>query len=143
MKSALAAIMITMAGLSALPASAREAARPAAQPVAQSATMSADELPLTDRFASLLTGYRNCVLAEVEASPLGRQQDMAKEAMSACATSRGELRAQLVSDIAAQQPKLGNALVLRSADSGMAQVDPMIEAAAVDWAHLRYVRDMI
>ena len=139
MKSALAAIMVTIAGISALPASAHEAARPDTQPISSST----DELPLTARFASLLTGYRNCVLAEVEASPLGRQQDMAKEAMSACAIARSELRTQLVSDIAAQQPRLSNALVLRSADSGMAQVDPMIEAAAVDWAHLRYVRDSI
>ncbi len=83
------------------------------------------------------------MLAEVDATPLAAHQDMAREAMSACAVTRKELRAQLILDIRAQQPKISNAVALRSAESGMAQVDPMIESAAVDWAHLRYVRDMI
>ncbi len=139
MKSALAAIMVTMATLSAFPASA-EAAKPDA--VAQTAAAT-DDLPLTAQFAGLLTSYRNCVLAEVNAAPLGVQQDMAREAMSACAVSRGALRTQLISDIRAQQPRASHAVALRSANSGMAQVDPMIEAAAIDWAHLRYVRDSI
>lgn len=139
MKSALAAIMVTFATMSALPASAEEAAKPHAQPAAAST----DELPLTAQFASLLTSYRNCVLSEVDAAPLGVQQDMAREAMSACAISRGALRSQLIADIRAQQPKLGNAVTLKNADDGLAQVDPMIEAAAIDWAHMRYVRDSI
>jgi hypothetical protein len=127
-----------MATITALPASAKAPVKPVAQPV----SLSSDELPLTDRFASMLTSYRNCVLAEVEASPLGVQQQMAREAMSACAISRGELRAQLISDIREKQPKLSNAVALRSAEGGLAQVDPMIEQAAIDWAHKRYARSM-
>jgi hypothetical protein len=127
-----------MAALSALPASAqRVSGRPATQ-----IALSTEELPLTDRFAGLLTSYRNCVLAEIEASPLGVQEHMAREAMTACAISRGELRAQLISDIRVSRPRIGNAVALRSADNGLAQVDPMIESAAIDWAHKRYASTM-
>ncbi len=141
MKACLATLMVSLSAFSgpafsALPASAREAAP---QPVAQSTA----DLPLTDRFASLLTSYRNCVLAEVDASPLGVQQAMARDAISACSLSRGQLRGQLVSDIRASRPRISATVALRSADSGMAQVDPMIEAAAVDWVHLRYASHML
>ncbi len=135
MKAGLATLLVTVIALSPLPASARTAT---AQPV----SLTADELPLTDQFADLLTSYRNCVLMKVDASPLGSQQDMAQQAMSACALSRGELRAQLISDIQAQQPAISNAVALRGAESGLAQVDPMIEAAAIDRAHIRYSRNM-
>jgi hypothetical protein len=135
MKAGLA-LLVTMIALSPLPASAKSLK---AQPV----SLTTDELPLTDQFADLLTSYRNCVLMKVDAtSSLGAQQDMARQAMSACALSRGELQAQLISDIRAQQPAISNAVALRSAESGMAQVDPMIEAAAIDRAHIRYARTM-
>jgi hypothetical protein len=138
MKTTATTLLVATATITALPASAKAPVKPVAQPV----SLSSDELPLTNRFASMLTSYRNCVLAEVEASPLGVQQQMAREAMSACAISRGELRAQLISDIREKQPKLGNAVALRSAEEGLAQVDPMIEQAAIDWAHKRYARSM-
>lgn len=134
MKAGLTIVMGILAMTSALPASAKQAT--------QQIALSMEELPLTDRFAGLLTSYRNCVLAEVEASPLGVQETMAREAMSACAISRGELRAQLISDIREKQPRIKNAVALVSAENGLAQVDPMIEAAAIDWAHKRYARTM-
>lgn len=137
MKAAVTMLFVTAAMMSALPASAH-----AAQAKMQTVSATAD-LPLTDQFADLLTSYRNCVLLKVEAAPLGAQQEMAKQAMSACALSRSELRAQLVSDIQAQQPDVNAAVALRSADSGMDEVDPMIEAAALNQAHLRYARNMI
>ncbi|MBO9671600.1 MAG: hypothetical protein J7485_13915 [Sphingobium sp.] len=127
-------VMGILAMTSALPASAKQMTQPIA--------LSTEELPLTDRFAGLLTSYRNCVLAEVEASPLGIQETMAREAMTACAISRGELRSQLISDIREKLPKISNAVALRSAEGGLAQVDPMIEEAAIDWAHKRYARTM-
>ncbi len=141
MKAGLATLMVSLSAFSgpafsALPASAREAS---SQPVA----LSTADLPLTDHFASLLTSYRNCVLAEVDAAPLGVQQEMARDAISACSLSRTQLRAQLVSDIRASRPRTSSAIALRSAESGMAQVDPMIEAAAVDWVHLRYASNML
>ena len=134
MKAGLTIVMGILAMTSALPASAKQAT--------QQIALSMEELPLTDRFAGLLTSYRNCVLAEVEASPLGVQETMAREAMLACAISRGELRAQLISDIREKQPRIKNAVALVSAENGLAQVDPMIEAAAIDWAHKRYARTM-
>ncbi len=138
MKAGLAAILVTMAMSQALPANARTAATPAPQQIA----LNSAELPLTERFASLLTSYRNCVLRQVDRTQLGEQQEMARTAMSACALSRGELRTQLISDIQNEQPHLSVALVLHHADTGLEQVDPMIEAAAVDWAHVRYARNM-
>lgn len=135
MKLGLTAIMVTATAFLALPATAQEA-------TAQTVSATSDELPLTERFSSLLTNYRNCVLKQVDKGQLGSQQDMAQAAMSACALSRGELRAQLVSDIQDQQPHLSAAVVLRNADSGIEQVDPMVEAAAVGWAHMRYARNM-
>lgn len=134
MKAGLTLVMGILAMTSALPASAKQMTQPIA--------LSTEELPLTDRFAGLLTSYRNCVLAEVEASPLGIQETMAREAMTACAISRGELRSQLISDIREKLPKISNAVALRSAEGGLAQVDPMIEEAAIDWAHKRYARTM-
>lgn len=134
MKAGLTLVMGILAMTSALPASAKQ--------MTQQIALSTEELPLTDRFAGLLTSYRNCVLAEVEASPLGIQETMAREAMTACAISRGELRAQLISDIREKLPKVSNAVALRSAEGGLAQVDPMIEAAAIDWAHRRYASTM-
>lgn len=137
MKAGIAAILITVTAFHALPAFAGDTK---AQPVAASA----DELPLTDTFASLLTSYRNCVLKHVDRADLGiTQQDMAKNAMSACALARGELRSQLLQDIKAQRPMMASALVTRDADNGLEQVDPMIEAAAVDRAHARYARVML
>jgi len=139
MKAGLATLLVTMIALSPLPASAKSLTKsPAPQPV----SLATDELPLTDQFADLLTSYRNCVLMKVDAETLGTQQDMAHQAMSACALSRGELEARLISDIQAQQPAISNAVALRGAESGMAQVDPMIEAAAIDRAHIRYARTM-
>jgi len=139
MKAGLTLVMGILAMTSALPASAQKiSGKQMTQPIA----LSTEELPLTDRFAGLLTSYRNCVLAEVEASPLGIQETMAREAMTACAISRGELRAQLISDIREKLPKISNAVALRSAEGGLAQVDPMIEEAAIDWAHKRYARTM-
>ncbi|MBO9579760.1 MAG: hypothetical protein J7498_02610 [Sphingobium sp.] len=139
MKAGLTLVMGILAAMSALPASAQKmSGKQAAQPIA----LSAEEIPATDRFAGLLTRYRNCVLAEVEAAPLGIQETMAREAMAACAISRGELRSQLFSDIREKRPKVGNAVALVSADYGVAQVDPMIEQAAIDWAHRRYARNM-
>lgn len=135
MKAGLAAILVTMAAFQALPAAAQEAAP-------QQVAVSNAELPLTERFSSLLTSYRNCVLRQVDSGQLGHQQEMAKAAMSACALARGALRSQLVSDIQSDQPDLGAALALSHADSGLEQVDPMIEAAAIDWAHMRYARNM-
>lgn len=134
MKAGLTLVMGILAMTSALPASAKQVTQPIA--------LSTEELPLTDRFAGLLTSYRNCVLAEVEASPLGVQKTMAREAMTACAISRGELRSQLISDIREKLPKISNAVALRSAEGGLAQVDPMIEQAAIDWAHRRYASTM-
>ncbi len=136
MKSGLTAIMVIMAGSVSLPAFAQDAAP---QPVA----VSADDLPLTARFATLLGSYRNCVLEQVDDAPLGLQQDMAKNAMQACALTRGELRNQLIADIQAQDTRMDADLAAQSADNGLQQVDPMIEAAAVDWAHVRYARNMI
>jgi hypothetical protein len=139
MKAAVTTFFVAMATLSALPASAQKVfGKQATQQIA----LSTEELPLTDRFAGLLTSYRNCVLAEVEASPLGVQENMAREAMTACAISRGELRTQLISDIRETRPRIGHAVALRSADNGLAQVDPMIEQAAIDWAHRRYASTM-
>ena len=135
MKLGLAVFLVTATAFYALPATAQQAT---AQPVA----IAAEELPLTENFSNRLTSYRNCVLKQVDKGQLGSQQDMAKSAMSACALSRGELRAQLVSDIQAQQPHLSTAIALRNAENGLEQVDPMVEAAAVDWAHMRYARTM-
>lgn len=135
MKAGLTTLLITLAALSPLPASAKA-------PVTKPVSLTTDELPLTDQFASLLTSYRNCVLLHVDAAQLGSQQDMAHQAMSACALSRGELQAQLIADIQARQPKISNAVAYRGAQSGMAQVDPMIEAAAIDRAHIRYASNM-
>src|SRR5690349_7959658 len=117
MKLGLAAIFVTATAFYALPAAAQEAK---AQPV----SVASDELPLTERFSNLLTSYRNCVLKQVDQGQLGSQQDMAKTALSACALSRGELRAQLISDIQEKQPHLSAAVALRSAESGLEQVDP-------------------
>lgn len=139
MKAVLAAIMVTTLGVQAFPAQARIAAAPKVAPEA----VSTDDLPLTPRFATLLTGYRNCVLREVDQSvPLSDQKTMAQRAMSACALARGELRTQLLSDIRAQKPQISPALAQRAARTGLDQLDPMIEQAAVDWAHMRYARDM-
>jgi len=135
MKAILATLMVSSAAFLALPASANSGTQPAA--------LSTADLPLTDHFAGLLTSYRNCVLAEVDAAPLGAQRDMAQQAMSACGVSRDHLRAQLVSDIRSSQPALSSAMALRSADHGMEQVDPMIEAAALNWVHLRYASNML
>lgn len=144
MKAGLAALLVTMAVVQALPATAREAVPAPQTPAPQTiAASSVAELPLTQRFASLLTSYRNCVLRQVDrTTQLGDQQEMAQNAMSACALSRGELRSQLIADIRNEQPHLSSALVLSHADTGLEQVDPMIEAAAIDWAHMRYARDM-
>ncbi|MBO9575800.1 MAG: hypothetical protein J7494_08705 [Sphingobium sp.] len=137
MKSGLAVILVTATAFFALPAAAQEA-------TAQRAAPSAEDLPLTDNFANLLTSYRNCVLKHVDRSDLGiTQQDMAKNAMSACALARGELRSQLLEDIKNIRPQMASALIMRDADNGLEQVDPMIEAAAVDRAHARYARAML
>jgi hypothetical protein len=134
-KAGLATIMVTATAFLALPAIAQEVA---VTPV----SVSTDDLPLTEGFSVLLTSYRNCVLRQVDSGQLGSQQEMAKEAMSACALARGALRSQLVTDIRSQRPHMADAVALISADGGLEQVDPMIEAAAVDWAHMRYARTM-
>lgn len=127
-------IAMVLTGLSALPASAQTPARPV--------TISADDLPLTPRFATLLTGYRNCVLKQIDQAPLGSQQDMAAQAMSACALSRGELQSQLISDVRSAYPKAASAAAAKAAEHGIDQLDPMIEQAAVAQAHARYARNM-
>jgi hypothetical protein len=126
-----------------LPATSLQAA--ATTPIAETtpaAISSLDDLPLTPRFANLLTSYRNCVLRQVDQGILGEQAAMAREAMSACALSRGELGAQLLADIRDAHPALGHALARTTAEAGMAQLEPMIEAAAVDQAHMRYASTM-
>jgi hypothetical protein len=142
MKSGLVALMVTALSLAIIPAAshAAPASGPQAQPVALSAAP--EELPFTPRFANLLTNYRNCVLLQVDEGLLGAQREMAREAMSACALSRGELRAQLISDLAATRPALDQAAAQTTAEAGLVQLDPMIEAVAVDQAHLRYARNM-
>lgn len=138
-KALLATIVMTTLGMQALPAQAQQA-EPAAVQTGATAT---DDLPLTPRFASLLSSYRDCVLHEVdEKIALGNQRDMALQAMSACALSRGEMRAQLVSDILRQDPALSTTRATSAADTGVEQIEPMIEQAAIDWAHVRYARTM-
>jgi hypothetical protein len=143
MKAVRIALLGFAFGLTALPTALMAASSDteSAQPVALS-SLSPDELPLTSRFASLLTSYRNCVLQEVDQGMLGEQQDMARTAMSSCALSRGELRAQLLMDIRTQRPALSPAAAQTSAESGIAMLEPMIEAAAVDQAHMRYASTM-
>jgi len=138
-KALLASILVTTLAMQALPAQAQQA-----EPVAvQTGATASDDLPLTPRFASLLSSYRDCVLHEVdEKIALGDQRAMAQQAMSACALSRGEMRAQLVSDILKQDPALNPAKAASAADTGVEQIEPMIEQAAVDWAHVRYARTM-
>jgi hypothetical protein len=136
-KALLATIAMATLGLTALPAQART---PVA--VQSDATASAD-LPLTPRFASLLASYRDCVLREVDENiPLGDHHSMARQALTACALSRGEMQAQLLSDILQQRPALSPALAASVADNGIGQIEPMIEQAAIDWAHVRYARIM-
>jgi hypothetical protein len=101
-----------------------------------------DDLPLTPRFASLLTSYRNCVLIQVDAGSLDDQRTMARQALSACAISRGEMRSQLLADIRASNPALAHAAAVQAAEAGLEQIDPMIEAAAIDRAHMAYARNM-
>jgi len=136
-KALAAAIMVTALGLQALPAFAQDPAPTLAKPAA-----STDDLPLTPRFSALLSKYRDCVLQQVDQAPLGDQRVMAQDAMAACALSRGEMQAQLLSDIRAQSPATPQKIALRSAETGMDQIDPMIEESAVDWAHVRYGRSM-
>jgi hypothetical protein len=144
MKTGRFATMVTAIGLAAIsspslasPSLSSDApARPAALSVAP------EDLPLTPHFAGKLTRYRNCVLKAVDSGMLGEQTAMARDAMSACALSRGELRSQLLADLRAAHPALNPSAALATAETGMAQLDPMIEAAAIDQAHLRYARDM-
>lgn len=125
--------------LSALSVAASALAQGAPAPKSASAT---DDLPLTPRFSALLSGYRDCVLQEVDKTALGSQQAMANAAMQACALARGEVEAQLLADVRAQNPSQAHKVAYRAAQDGMAQIDPMIEATAVDWAHVRYARSM-
>jgi hypothetical protein len=128
--------MVTAFGLQALPALAQ---RPVATTKVASTT---DDLPLTPQFAALLSKYRDCVLHQVDQAALGDQRMMAQDAMSACALSRGEVQAQLLSDIRSQKPAAPQMIAMRSAETGMDQVDPMVEESAIDWAHVRYARSM-
>lgn len=136
-KALLASIALTALSLQPLPASAQT-------PVSvQSGATAVGDLPLTPRFAALLSGYRDCVLREVEETvALGDQREMARDAMSACVLSRWEMRTQLLSDILRSEPAISPAVAAASADSGVDQIEPMIHQAAVDWAHVRYGRIM-
>ena len=138
MKARPAMMLVTAIALQPLPLFAHTAKLPVAQPVA----LAADELPMTARFASLVTTYRNCVLLQVDKGALASHGEMADRAMSACALSRHEVESQLVADIEAEHPKLAPAVATRSAQGGMDQIDPMIESAALERAHARYARDM-
>jgi hypothetical protein len=126
--------------LIATPALAREGKPAPAQPAA---TASNDELPLTPRFAAAVTAYRNCVMEAVDAGSLADHRAMATAAMASCAIARGQMASQLASDIRQQRPSLAAVAVDTSAATGLEQIDPMIEDAAIERAHAKYAASMI
>lgn len=100
------------------------------------------DLPLTPRFSLALTTYRNCVLDEIDVSPLSDPARMADKAMGACAAMRNEVQARLIADIVEAHPGYSSASAKRDANSGMKVIDPLIAKAAQDRAHVMFASAM-
>ncbi len=130
-----AAIMVTAIGIQAAPALAKGAMEPAS-------VQAQIDMPFTPAFGASIDRYRNCVLRAVDAQALTSAATMAGDAMTACAMARTEVQHQLASDIAAQNPRHAQTVALTHAESGMATIDPMIEDAAVERAHMAFARVM-
>jgi hypothetical protein len=96
------------------------------------------DLPLSPRFSLALTVYRNCVLDEIDVSPLSNPTKMATRAVGTCTAMRGEVRARLIADILEAHPGYSAALAKSAADSGMKVIDPLITQAARDRAHMMF-----
>lgn len=131
----LAGIMVTSLSMASLPALAKATAK--------NTTVQAEvAMPFTPAFGTSITRYRNCVLRAVDAQALTDAATMASDAMNACALYRGEVQAQLASDIAAHNPQHAQEIALTQAENGMAVVDPMIAQAAAERAHMAFARVM-
>lgn len=100
------------------------------------------DLPLTPRFSLALTVYRNCVIDEIDVSPLGDPGKMAAGAMKACGAMRGEVQARLIADIIEAHPSIPATSAKSDADSGMRVIDPLIAKAAQDRVHTIFASAM-
>ncbi|MGD9812215.1 MAG: hypothetical protein AB7U35_12945 [Sphingobium sp.] len=127
--------MVTALSFSTAPALAKNAAI--------ASVHSPADMPFTPAFGASLDRYRNCVLMQVDAQPLTSAAHMASEAMTACAIVRTEVQHQLASDIETQNPHHTQDIALTHAEGGMGIVDPMIEEAAIERAHMAFARVMI
>jgi hypothetical protein len=130
-----AAIMVTAMGLSATPALAQDPAPTLSGP-------GAADMPFTDQFASAVTRYRNCVLKSMDGQALTDATTMTRGAMKDCAAYRSEVQQQLAADIAAQNAGHAQHVALVQAEDGVASIDPMIEQAAIERAHMAFARVM-
>lgn len=93
-----------------------------------------DDLPMTEAFSSALGGYRDCVIAAVDAAPRGRAVPMANAALAACAPAGKAVRAQLKADLIATTPRSSSRDTARSVEAGMDIIEPLIADAALSRA---------
>lgn len=117
MKTIFAAVMVNVAALSMVTAAHAEA-----------------DLPFTPAFAQAVGDYRDCVLGGLDRSSFSQPDQMAAAAMAACEHAHDGVRAQLTADLSAAHPGTSRQIAKARADAGMAKIDPMIAAAAVDQA---------
>lgn len=92
------------------------------------------DLPLTPAFAEAVGQYRDCVLGGLDRAGFTQPDRMAATAMAACEKAHDAVRTQLATDVSATRPHVSIQAARTVAAQGMARIDPMIAAAALDQA---------
>lgn len=90
------------------------------------------DLPFTPAFAQAVGQYRDCVLGGLDRSTFAQPDRMAAAAMAACERAHDMARAQLTADLA--RAGAPHQAAKAQANAGMAKIDPMIAAVALDQA---------
>lgn len=96
-----------------------------------------DSLPFTPAFAEAVGQYRDCVIGSLDHVGMARPDAMAAAALTACGDRQTAVLAQLTHDINAARPQDSAEVAAEAARNGMAQIDPMIAAVALDHARDR------
>ncbi|CAN5265871.1 hypothetical protein BH10PSE13_BH10PSE13_14830 [soil metagenome] len=104
---------------------------------ASAPAFAADDLPMTSAFAGALASYRDCVIGAVDRSGVAEPDAMAAAALAACGAAHDVARRQLATDIIAVRPHAAT-VAAQQAQSGMATIEPMIAAIA-----LNHAREMV
>ncbi len=92
------------------------------------------DLPLTPAFSAAVSEYRDCVLDSLDRVSPAQPRAMVTAAIAACGDKQAAVRSQLATDIHAARPDQSVQAAAVAAQNGVAQLNPIIAAVALDHA---------